>query len=414
MRKVLFWLHLNAGVLAGVVIFIMSITGVLLTYEKQMISWFDLRSLPPIEGKQRLSVEELLEHARKERGKLPSSIALPQDVSAPAQLAFGREVVYQDPTNGKLLGTGNEGVRSFFRSVTDWHRWLAASGEGRPVGRAITGYSNLLFLFIVLSGAYLWIPRVWTKASVRAVTWFRGGLTGKARDFNWHNVIGVWSFLPLVIIVASGCVISFPWASNLVYTMAGTQPPAPSSPRGGSAGREAAGSRGTGAAPEAAQGARGQRAAQGPGAPMTPPPPDDLDLSGLDGLWAKAASQTAEWRLLTMRLPSSDKAPVTFQIDRGYPGQPQKRLTLAYDRQSGELKSRESYADLDAGRRARTWLRFAHTGEFYGIAGQTIAGIASAAGVVLTYTGIALSLRRLSAWRVRRRRTHTASALGES
>ena len=147
---------------------------------------------------------------------------------------------------------------------------------------------------------------------------------------------------------------------------------------------------------------------------MTPPPPDDLDLSGLDGLWAKAASQTAEWRLLTMRLPSSDKAPVTFQIDRGYPGQPQKRLTLAYDRQSGELKSRESYADLDAGRRARTWLRFAHTGEFYGIAGQTIAGIASAAGVVLTYTGIALSLRRLSAWRVRRRRTHTASALGES
>src|SRR5690242_15268747 len=36
-RRVLFWAHLSAGVVAGVFILLMSATGVLLTYEHQLI-----------------------------------------------------------------------------------------------------------------------------------------------------------------------------------------------------------------------------------------------------------------------------------------------------------------------------------------------------------------------------------------
>jgi hypothetical protein len=49
-------------------------------------------------------------------------------------------------------------------------------------------------------------------------------------------------------------------------------------------------------------------------------------------------------------------------------------------------------------------LRYVHTGEYYGVIGQTIAGIASFAGVILVWTGFALSLHRLSAWIRRRKR----------
>ena len=87
--------------------------------------------------------------------------------------------------------------RAFFRSVVEWHRYLAAAGSSRPVGRAITGASNLAFLFIVVSGIFLWFPRVWRWSAVRGVVWFKGGLRGKARDFNWHNTIGFWSAVPL-------------------------------------------------------------------------------------------------------------------------------------------------------------------------------------------------------------------------
>ena len=48
------------------------------------------------------------------------------------------------------------------------------------------------------------------------------------------------------------------------------------------------------------------------------------------------------------------------------------------------------------------WLRFIHTGEAFGLAGQTVAGLVSAGGAVLVYTGLALALRRLAAWRRRR------------
>jgi len=43
-------------------------------------------------------------------------------------------------------------------------------------------------------------------------------------------------------------------------------------------------------------------------------------------------------------------------------------------------------------------LRFVHTGEYYGFVGQTIAGIACYAAVMLVWTGFALSLSRFISW----------------
>ncbi len=61
-RSVLFWMHLAAGVFAGVVVLIMSVTGVALTYEKQMLEWADRRawSAPSPAAATPLSPETLL------------------------------------------------------------------------------------------------------------------------------------------------------------------------------------------------------------------------------------------------------------------------------------------------------------------------------------------------------------------
>jgi len=71
------------------------------------------------------------------------------------------------------------------------------------------------------------------------------------------------------------------------------------------------------------------------------------------------------------------------------------------DGQSGVVKKTERFADLSAGRRLRTWSRFAHTGEYYGVVGQSIAGLASLAAVMLVWTGISLAVRRFFGWRQR-------------
>jgi uncharacterized iron-regulated membrane protein len=79
------------------------------------------------------------------------------------------------------------------------------------------------------------------------------------------------------------------------------------------------------------------------------------------------------------------------------------RSTLTLDARTGAEVRWEPYAGASLGQKARGWMRFAHTGELGGLPGEAVAGIASAGGGVLVWTGIALALRRFSAWRSRRR-----------
>jgi uncharacterized iron-regulated membrane protein len=372
LRKAFFWTHLVAGVTAGVVILIMSVTGVLLTYERQMTEWADGHVVTkPSADAVPLSVEQLAAIAREGRQGELATITLRAE-PAPAVFSFGREAtVFVDPYTGRVLGEGSARARAFFRSVTDWHRWLAASGDSRPAGRAVTGASNLAFLFIVLSGIVIWWPKGLSWKHLRPITLFQGGLSGKARDFNWHNVFGFWSALPLAVIVAGGVVISYPWASDLVYRLTGSEPPRrPVAPRGEGQGRREA----------------------------RPPVP----LDGLDEAWATAASQVAGWQSLSLRVPNAPDAPFAFTIDTWAGArQPSTRSQLVVGR-DGEIVRFEPYASQSRGARVRGWLRFLHTGEAFGIVGQTIAGLASAGAVMLAWTGVTLALRRFAAWRQRR------------
>jgi len=369
LRSLIFWMHLIAGVAAGVVVLIMSITGVALTYEKQMLEWADRGAwtAPSPADARHLPPETLLaKAAAAQPGLAPTGVTLRANAAAPATVTFqGNKSLLIDPYTGTIIGEPPAGLRSFFRTMTVWHRYLALEGASRSTGKAITGAANLGFLFIVLSGIYLWFPRVWSWLQFKNVLWFRRGLPAKGRDFNWHNVIGFWSAVPLAVVVAGAVPISYAWASNLVYRLAGDRPP-------------------TAAAPPAA---------------ATPEP---VSASGLNAAWSRAQAQVPAWRTMTVRL-SADSRPLTLTVDQGYGGQPQKRETLTIDRATVDIAKAETFADLSPGRRARSWLRFAHTGEFYGLAGQTLAGIVSAGGVVLVYTGFALAFRRFTAW-IRRRR----------
>jgi uncharacterized iron-regulated membrane protein len=371
LRKIIFWCHLPVGVLAGVVILIMCVTGVLLAYEKQITSWADTRgyrSAPPSAETRHLPVETLVGKAREARGANPSAITLKSDPAAPAEIAFGRETtLFVNPYSGQVLREGSQSVRSFFRTVTDWHRWLGAKGDNRNLARAITGACNLGFLFLVVSGFYLWWPRSWNLKALRSVTWFRRGLPGRARDFNWHNTIGFWCAPALFVIVISGVVISYTWAGNLVYRIAGETPPAPR--------------------------ANQQQPGRPNNAEAAPEP-----ITNIDSAWTIAERQVGDWRSISLQLPTSASAPLTFNIDSGTGGQPQKRGQLVLDRTTGAVSKWEPFSSYTRGRQLRSILRFAHTGEVAGIVGQTIAGIVTLGGAVLAFTGLALAFRRGYAW----------------
>ena len=65
-RTVFFWIHLTAGLLAGVVVLVMSATGVLLAFEKQLVYYADTRniSLTPPPSATPLPIDALLARVR--------------------------------------------------------------------------------------------------------------------------------------------------------------------------------------------------------------------------------------------------------------------------------------------------------------------------------------------------------------
>ena len=93
--------------------------------------------------------------------------------------------------------------------------------------------------------------------------------------------------------VLSGVVISYPWASNLVYRAAGTEPPA----------------QGKG------KGKGGEK-----GGPARQVSLAAADFSGLDALVAQAKTSVPEWRTISFAIPGSHHEPVTVHSDTSIGG----------------------------------------------------------------------------------------------
>lgn len=366
------------GTTAGVVILIMSFTGVLLAYEHQITEWADgYHVVAPAPRTPLVSLDVLLANARVAKPDVsPSMVMLSADASKPASVRLGREgTLYLDPYTGQVLGPGSARAHAFFGFVEGWHRWLGASAaKYRTMGRGVADACNLVFLFIVISGACLWWPRQWNVRALKRVAVLDWRLKGKARDFNWHNTIGVWSLAPLFAIVLSGVFMSYQWPSSTLNRWSGVQ--------------------------RAQTGA--ERRSGGPPLALAP--------GQLDTLWAHVRAHAPEWKSASFRLPAARDHSVSFMINRSTVNRPSQRATVEVDIATAQVKPMNPAASAP-GTRARMWARFVHTGEAFGFIGQTIAMLASLGAVFLACTGVMLTVRRNAAWRARRARHGAAETV---
>jgi uncharacterized iron-regulated membrane protein len=86
---------------------------------------------------------------------------------------------------------------------------------------------------------------------------------------------------------------------------------------------------------------------------------------------------------------------MTFSIVDARSWNPFARSQLTVDPATASTIRWEPYEETSLGQKARGWVRYAHTGELFGLTGQILAGIACVGGVVLVWTGLMLSARRL-------------------
>jgi Uncharacterized iron-regulated membrane protein len=438
LRSTFFWLHLAAGLVCGLVIFIMSFTGAVLAFEHEIVEWAerDLRRVePPAINATALPLDELIAKAREaatapeaESAPRVAGVTVSSDPRDAVAVNFGRDLgtYYVDQYTGEVRAPTTTRTHDFMHLMEDWHRRLAATGDKRDTGRAITGASNAAFLFLALSGLWLWWPRKWRLSSLKPSLWFTGA-KGKARDWNWHNVYGFW-FLPvLIVLTASGMVISYRWASDLAYRVVGETPPAVQGPGAAAPAQEFKIERPEGArrlgfaqALERIQSStpgwtqitlreglpqrRGARpaGATAPGqGPASATGQNAQANSPASGEGARSGPRDGSGRGAG-RAPQPYSA--TVKADDGSPVFASTQLVL--NPFTGETLSRNGYADQSTGRKVRSWLRYLHTGQAFGWIGQLVAGLACVGGCILVYTGFALSFRRF----FKRRAAKPASA----
>jgi uncharacterized iron-regulated membrane protein len=374
LRAFVFWVHLAVGCAAGLVIAAMASSGILLAFERQITAWADAPVVlqGPADSSLKLALDSVLRILENDGHGIPTQLVVHSRLKAPVEARFGRErTLFLNPWTAEIVGQPSETARTFFGTVERFHRSLGL-GMQSAFGRGITGAANLAVLFMLLSGIYLWVPKLLNVQSLRNRLLFRGGLMGRAREWNWHNVIGMWTAVPLFFIVLTGVIISYPWASNLLYKLTGTQPPA--------------------------GGWRGERDRAGIGprreATGTASPAESVQYRSLDDLVLVATGQIAGWKSITIDVPDSQDRVLNVSIDKSIGGQPEQTSQLVIDRQSGHLEAIRRFSENNAGRKLRAWARFLHTGEEFGVAGETIAAIACLGAVVLVWTGLSMAVRR--------------------
>jgi uncharacterized iron-regulated membrane protein len=371
LRTIIFWLHLLSGVTAGLVVLVMSATGALLAFQPQLLDWAESSSRQVVpRTSDRLGTDQILARVRDVHpGAAPTAITIYADRAAAVRVATGREGgVHVDAYTGEVRELAGSGWRKLFTLMIEWHRYLGTDGDGRAIGKAITGACNAAFLVLTLSGLYLWWPRKWSLPAMRLSLWFRRGLASRVRDFNWHNVIGFWTLPVLIVITSSGMMISYRWVSDLIYSAMGEPPLA-------------------GPGPAAAPPVR------------APAPPPGAQRLNLDGLLAAATRELPDWNSATIRIGRGKAQALTLAVKPASAWPPFATVQLTLDPFTGQVLQREGYGGYTPARKVRTWLRFLHTGEALGWIGQLVAALASLGATVLVYTGFSLALRRFLRWR---------------
>ncbi len=394
----------------------MCFTGTIIAFEDEIVAWAerDARAVTPPADPVRLPLSDLQRKLREAQPEFrAASVTLQNDPKAALAFSAGRDGgYYVNPYTGEIRQPASSKTHDFMELMLQWHRFLGRNGDQRPIGKAINGACNIAFCFLAVQRSLSLEPRTWSWRGVKAVSTFNWRASGKLRDFNWHNVIGFWSAPVLIVLTLTAIPISYRWGSNLVYQLAGEEPPQSPGPGGAPASAIEIKRPSPEARPPFLRRDRGAGAGE-------------ISPLGADPRCAAVAFSAVRHRRRQERLPplrhnprrrakggnangaapraegrrnegGGSRAPQPLTVIIREPGSWPRTATttLTLNPFTGEVLKREGFGDFSTGRQVRTWTRFLHTGQALGWGGQLIAGLACLGGCFLVYTGFALSWRR--------------------
>jgi len=261
-RKVKYWigqLHLWLGLVSGLVVLIVSLTGCLFVFQKEISEamhkeWFFVeaaRAGGTPSGKRGETLQLGVPGATLPLGVLKEKAAAVLGASCPvaniitwsqpdrtwefmayrendsALTYFGAveyfKSVYINPYTGAVTGVRDYKTDVF--NIVKYLHWslLLSTRYGQPV----VGWSTLVFVILLVTGLVLWWPGKWTKALRDRSFKIKWKASFRRVNYDLHNVPGFYSLLPALLISLTGLVFAFRWAAGFFYFVAAGTTAAP-------------------------------------------------------------------------------------------------------------------------------------------------------------------------------------------
>lgn len=367
-KKVILFLHRWLGLITGLVVLIVSITGCIFVFQKEINNWRfdDMYYVDPPSSTETIPLSTLQEKAQQALDGSPIySITTHRDpekawsflVYKPgdpdAYTYFGAleeyRSVYLNPYTGEVTGHLNNKYE-FFNLVKYIHWSLLLS---TPYGQPIVGWSTFIFVILLITGLVLWWPKRWTSRYLQRSFKVKWRSTWRRINYDLHNVFGFYALLVALVIALTGMAWSFSWFQSAVY-VAATQSMTSPEPM------------------VSTSDTTNENAADQP----------------LDIAFTYAWKQIPEADRISVMPVSKDDKEGVIRIG-GYQGKEvyYHRDALVFDQYSGELLDRKNFEDLNAGEKLIGMNYDIHVGAIAGLPGKIIAFLASLVSASLPVTG---------------------------
>lgn len=221
-------IHLWLGLISGIIIFIVCLSGTIYTYNTE-IREFASPHLHRVEKQShKKSLDELVISISKNHVGTITGITIPNSptrsyaisLRLPNDKSRGGVTYFVNPYTGALLGNSEEKTKTdeFMGYMFSLHRWLLldkiekpifSSLENRKLGSYISGTATILFTIGILTGLIIWFPR-------KIKNWKQGfkikfSSNWKRINHDLHNSLGLYAFVFLFFMGITGPQWSFEW-----------------------------------------------------------------------------------------------------------------------------------------------------------------------------------------------------------
>ena len=375
-RKLFRKLHLWLSLPFGLIIMTTCLTGALLVFEKEITELVRHDSYTiPVRKTQSLSLQSLLERVARETPDSVqiTSVTIPSDFRRAYTVGLSkprRAGVLVDPYTGKIVG--QSGRLPFFTTVRELHRWLLNSmkpdSEGIFWGRVIVGTSTLLFVFILLTGLFLWWPKKLKGVGKRLKISLRQGRQRLFTDL--HTVGGVYVFVLLLAMAMTGLTWSFEWYRTGFYKVFGA---------------------------EMAEGGKGDKGDKGSKKDKRKDAPreegaEQAKLPASYIYWEEVVSYVIE-------VSEADYTEITVkdgevEVPLAGLGNSRAADSFRFDKKTGQMTEYKAYREVKRDKKLRGWIYSIHTGAWGGLFTRICYFLAALFGASLPLTGYYIFYQR--------------------